>query len=254
MRTHIDLFPDMLDFDRSAKPLYIQIEGLLFDLIKCKKLKKGDMLPPISAMAESLEVDRLTVRRAIQALEAKQIVKSFRGRGKGIVVTHTHKTPPKMQLDTELKTLISYGVGSKIKVIDSTLCSPDSFFSLKEGIKAGSYQRIRRVHSKDGYLYGYFNLYIASDIYDLAPGEIDNKLAIDAVIDLAGRDNVASAYQHITIDAASKEEANRLSIAVGAPIARTQRVICNTSNVAIYANDIVYPGEFFELRVKLGLD
>lgn len=255
MRTHIDLLPDMLDFDRSAKPLYRQIEGILFDLIKRGILKKGAMLPPITEMAKSLGVDRLTVRRAIQSLEANQIVKSFRGRGKGIIVTYYSRTPPKMVLDTALKTILPHGDGSQIEVLDSVPCSSDSFELMEAAQKANSYQRIRRIHRKEGYLYGYYNLYIASNVYSLAPaGKIENNLAIRTVLGLVGKTNILSIYQNTTIGKASKDEAYWLNIAMDDPIARTQRVICNTSNVAIYVNNIIYPGDFFGLRVELGIE
>lgn len=253
MRTHIDLLPSMLDFERAAKPLYIQIEGILFDLIKRGKVQKGETLPPISKMAEALEVDRLTVRRAIQSLEAGKIVKSFRGRGKGTVVLYTPGYPPKMVLDTKLKTVMSHGDGTIITVLDSTPY-PAERIELREGNKADSYQLIRRVHSKNGGPYGYLNLHIASDVYDLGPKEIENNLAIRTVIGLVGKSRIANIYQYTTIGKASKEEAKHLQMPVGEPTARTRRVMYNTSNVAIYINDIVYPGESFEVRVDLNVD
>lgn len=66
---------------QSAKPLYLQIRDRISRLIKSGALQSGDRLPSIRSLAESLQVNKLTIIEAYQVLEADGVVCARQGSG-----------------------------------------------------------------------------------------------------------------------------------------------------------------------------
>ncbi|QLE58651.1 PLP-dependent aminotransferase family protein [Nostoc sp. TCL26-01] len=66
---------------QSSKPIYLQIRDRIRHLIKSGALKAGDRLPSIRALAESLQVNKLTIIEAYNVLEADGIISARQGSG-----------------------------------------------------------------------------------------------------------------------------------------------------------------------------
>ncbi|MEH2303589.1 MAG: winged helix-turn-helix domain-containing protein [Nostoc sp.] len=66
---------------QSRKPIYLQIHDRISRLIKSGALKSGDRLPSIRSLAESLQVNKLTIIEAYNVLEADGIVSARQGSG-----------------------------------------------------------------------------------------------------------------------------------------------------------------------------
>ena len=66
---------------QSPKPIYLQIRDRLSRLIKSGALQPGDRLPSIRSLAESLQVNKLTIIEAYGVLEADGIVCARQGAG-----------------------------------------------------------------------------------------------------------------------------------------------------------------------------
>jgi GntR family transcriptional regulator len=62
-------------------PLYLQIVNQIKHLVAARRLKPGQELPPIRALAEKLLINPNTVARAYRELEAAGILTSRRGAG-----------------------------------------------------------------------------------------------------------------------------------------------------------------------------
>ncbi len=65
----------------SAKPIYLQIRDRISRLIKSGVLQPGDRLPSIRSLAESLQVNKLTIIEAYNVLEADGIISARQGSG-----------------------------------------------------------------------------------------------------------------------------------------------------------------------------
>lgn len=66
---------------RSPKPLYLQISDRIRHLIDSEALQVGEKLPSIRALAESLQVNKLTIIEAYNVLEADNLVNVRQGAG-----------------------------------------------------------------------------------------------------------------------------------------------------------------------------
>ncbi len=66
---------------KSSKPIYEQIEEQIREEIVLGKLKAGDMLPSIRALAGDLKISVITTKRAYADLEAEGLIVSTPGKG-----------------------------------------------------------------------------------------------------------------------------------------------------------------------------
>jgi GntR family transcriptional regulator len=81
-----------LDF-RSGLPIYVQIMKQIGAQILAGKLKAGDQLPTVRALADELGVNFNTVARAYSLLDKAQLISTQQGRGTYIL----SKRPPAME-------------------------------------------------------------------------------------------------------------------------------------------------------------
>jgi GntR family transcriptional regulator len=77
-----------LDF-RSGLPIYIQITNQIENQVIGGKLKPGDQLPTVRALAAELRVNFNTVARAYRMLDEARIISTQQGRG-----TYITEVPP----------------------------------------------------------------------------------------------------------------------------------------------------------------
>lgn len=71
-----------LTLDQTATtPLYLQLEARLRDALSSGTWKAGEALPPERALAQQFGVSRLTLRKALERLEAQGLVQRRQGSG-----------------------------------------------------------------------------------------------------------------------------------------------------------------------------
>lgn len=68
----------------SGVPLYRQIMEQVIAMVASGRVQPGDMLPSIRELAQSLEVNMMTVSKAYSKLESDGVLKRLRGRGMAI--------------------------------------------------------------------------------------------------------------------------------------------------------------------------
>lgn len=73
--------PGWTPAERSAKPVWLQIEEQLAGRIEAGQLTAGERLPPERELAEALSVSRMTVRQALASLAARGLIERGVGRG-----------------------------------------------------------------------------------------------------------------------------------------------------------------------------
>jgi len=89
-----------LDF-RSGLPIYIQITNQIESQVIGGKLKPGDQLPTVRALASELRVNFNTIARAYRMLDEARIISTQQGRGTYI----TEVPPPEIKEKLRTETL-----------------------------------------------------------------------------------------------------------------------------------------------------
>ncbi len=77
-----------IDF-RSGIPIYLQIVDRIKEMIASGRLKSGDQLPTVRAMAQELRVNFNTIARAYRILDEANVISTQQGRG-----TYILEMPP----------------------------------------------------------------------------------------------------------------------------------------------------------------
>ena len=89
-----------LDF-RSGIPIYLQVVERIKERIAAGRLKPGDQLPTVRALAQELRVNFNTVARAYRILDEVGIISTQQGRGTYIL----EMPPPEVSAEIRRKTL-----------------------------------------------------------------------------------------------------------------------------------------------------
>lgn len=252
MTKHINLTSEDLVFDNTTKPLYLQIEELILNLIKSGKFQQGDRLPSISDMAEQLNVNRMTIGRSIRHLAKMGVLKSQRGKGTFIILNH--KEYPKITMVSKLTTQLTFSDNAKVQLLHSEKCDGKDCTFIQDDERFDTYQNIIHLNSKFGRPFVYSNLFIASHVFESDPSKFLKKLALRGTVAVVGKANISSITQTMNICAAPKAIAQYLHINVGSPIADVHRYVYDMSNKAVLAGNNIYPGDVIEFKIDLGME
>lgn len=95
----------------SGVPIYRQLIDQVLALIASGRLDTDDPLPSVRALAQSLEVNPMTVSKAYARLEAQGVLKRLRGRGMVVATTGPRSKRPRLAArETEVRPLIEQAV------------------------------------------------------------------------------------------------------------------------------------------------
>lgn len=113
-------------------PLYIQLQNMLKEQIQTGKLGPGDQLPPERELSERFKMSRMTVRQALNQLEAEGLL--YRIQGKGTFVAKPKITQTLWNLSSFTEDMISRGMKPGTQVIEKEIIYANSklasFFQL----------------------------------------------------------------------------------------------------------------------------
>ena len=72
---------DIIISNSSGEPIYNQIITQIKEMILDGKLKEGDALPSMRALAQQLRISVITTKRAYEELEREGCIESYTGKG-----------------------------------------------------------------------------------------------------------------------------------------------------------------------------
>jgi len=237
--------------DRSPLPLYGQVATLMRARIERQEWPVGAQIPTIDDLASEYGVARITIRQALDNLAGQSLIS--RGRGRGTFVSRNLSNERWYHLPSTWDDLLKTGEGLTRKLLDSEPVSAAGLVEDGEGLAADSYQRIRRVHSRDDIPYCLIDIYLAPDIYEQAPHEFETQLILP-VLARSMSQNLASASQSLVVASAEVRTAIHLDIPVGSPVAKVRRLVLDHAGRVIHLAHIEYPSRFVRLEMDLGLN
>lgn len=100
-----------IPLDRQApKPIYLQIRDRLSRLINSGTLPPGERLPSIRTLAESLQVNKLTVIEAYSVLEADGLIHAVPLAGRQMRTLGINAKPTNIAQDRSLDVLFRFKI------------------------------------------------------------------------------------------------------------------------------------------------
>lgn len=90
---------DIIITMRSDKPIYEQIESQLKEMIVSQKLKAGDPIPSMRALAKDLHISLITVKKAYENLSRDGLIETIVGKGSFVASLNTEQLKEEKQRD-----------------------------------------------------------------------------------------------------------------------------------------------------------
>jgi GntR family transcriptional regulator len=233
---------------RPSIPLYIEIADLLRQRIVRRTWTPGQRVPTVEELAAEFGVARVTVRQAMGILAGEGLIERHRGRG--TFVAGAPEDTRWLRVETSLSSLSAMYEGTKptLLMILDTVAAPA--MSAADGTAARRYRYMKRLHSHGAVPYALIGIYLASDVFALAPRRFRNETVIPLLRSLAGV-TIARARQTLTIATADMETAELLRVPVNSPIAEVRRVFQDENERVIYIGEVAYRGDFIHLEMDL---
>ena len=236
-------------FQNSRVPLYLQVAKLMRRRIENGEWRFGAQIPTLDELEREYKVSRITLRGALDQLEALGIVR--RTRGLGTFVAKDLSEQRWFKLTGTLNELVAAVSGLKIRLlsIDGDPAAPLAP-AFAFGSVGPAYQRLRRVHYHKDEPYCLIEIYLDRSIYDSDP---EGFSSAPIVPQLAARDDVkiAHAKQVLRITVSDEDTAAHLNIGVGDPIADVCRTFLDEAMQIIYYAHIQYPAQMIQIETDL---
>jgi GntR family transcriptional regulator len=234
---------------RDGSSLHHQLYSILQSGILSGRFPNGSLLPSEDALAETYQVSRATVRRAMQTLERKGGVKRLHGVGTRVEATDLsapRSNPSVMNL------INAMGDESELVMLrfEFVRCPPE----VAEGLDLSSGDtvlHISRLRQVDGIPFRLTHHFLPEAIgRKLTPEMIERQLLV-AVLATLGivahrADNLISA---ILADA---DDADLLSVDVGAPMLDLKRVVRSEDGKPFLLQHAITPAEREKLFIETG--
>lgn len=234
---------------KSAVARYLQLASLFRRRIDTGEWPVGSQIPTVEVLARECGVASMTIRQALDILEADGLVERFRAKGTFV------RERPKRQLWCEVQTdwngLLIARDGSQIEILsdmhDVTLPQHDPDI----GQPAPAYRHLRRLHSRAGVAFLIADVYVDERVCRHIPETAYQTVtAMRLVADLPGQ-KIIDARQEMTLGAADLETASKLDIPLGDPVAFVKRTVVNAEGTLILVANGTYRGDMVKVEVKL---
>ena len=235
----------------SRVPRYLQVASTLRRRIRDGRWAVGERIATLDELEREFDVARVTVRQAIELLQAEGLLKSHQGRGTFVTKALAHDRW--LQLATDWQSLIAPirdHVPELLPADADTAPRIEPRIEKDDGIAAPAYVALRSIQKRDGKPYAYARVHVARHIHAKAPKAFAARVALAVLSEMQGL-AIARARQTVLVGAADLDTAQHLGIALNAPTAEARCVVVDKVGVVIYVGEITYPGDYVRLNIEL---
>lgn len=233
----------------SEAPLYAQLEEALVARFGTD-LHPGDRLPTETELIEEFGVSRITVRRAIQNLAARNLVVTKRGQGSFV------STPSFIQPLTALTGFVedmdAHGVRARARVLKTVeVVAPPAARTALELPLGAHVTYIQRVRLAGGYPVSFDETYLPTGLGRLiVQDDLENE-QIFTLLESRHQTPLIEASYALRADIADGPVASALEVAEGSPIFRIERTSFTTGQKPVDYEVLHYRGEAITFTTRL---
>lgn len=224
---------------------------LLRDEMSNGTYEPGSVLPGEQRLAEIYAVSRVTVRRALEALELDGLIS--RRAGSGTVVLGRTEGQGQVAADfaTLMPQLVAMGRDTTARLLAFSYGpapqTVEQAMALGEGARVQTAIRVRLVEAKP---FSHLTTYVPEEI---ASNYTEADLATTPLFRLLERSGVkvAEAQQTVSATLAAPDVAEALGVAVGSALLSIRRVVRDTSGRGVEYLSALYRPDLFRLEMTL---
>lgn len=236
---------------KSSKPLHIQAEEMLRELIRDEEYKKGKLLPNEVDLSKELNISRNTLRQAINKLVFEGLLIRKKGYGTTVAPLNVMSNARNWKsFSQEMK-----AQGMTVQNFELHICykkGPDeanTFFSISPDTSLLCLERLR---GKPGlpfvYFISYFNPQIPMTV------EEDMSSPLYEILEKKYGIFVKTSKEMISARGANAEMADKLGITEGDPVLVRKRFVLDINNVPVEYNIGYYRADSFTYTIEFTND
>ena len=233
----------------SSEPLYAQIQGIIEQEITSGRLKPGDRIPSEQEIAARYEVSRVTARKALDNLVAKNLL--FRQAGKGTFVAEHGMAYEFSTMLSFSRSLRSRGFEVRTEILDQALIPASLEIAQQLRIPAGADAVIvRRLRYVDGIAAAIHTSYFDARIYSpLLEIDLATRSILEAAEQIGG---IRMSYSIDSLRAVpvSVPDSRILGIKAASPALELDGIVFDQNNTPSRYTRGIYRGDMFRLEVK----
>lgn len=224
---------------------------LLLDEISKGTFRAGSLLPGENRLADSFDVSRVTIRRALDALAFDGWIEKRTGAGSMVLERKDVGTKIAANFATLIPQLVEMDRTTTARLLSFSYGSPPEEVSDAMQLAPGSkVQTAVRVRYSDGQPFSHLTTYVPEEIARNY-GEAD--LATQPLFRLLERSGVKidEAYQTVTATLATPDVAEALNVAVGSALMFLRRIVRDADGHAVEYLSALYRPDLFRLEMNL---
>ncbi len=234
-------------------PAYHRLYVIISEGIKSGTYPPGELLPSENAIAETYEVSRVTVRRALEHLVEDGLVTKRKGQG-SIVTLRDQHSHDQERVSGLLTNLVAKGAEFSVKTLFWDTVTPGAGVCIKLGVPVGTEcWLIRRVRFIERKPLSYALIYLPKNVGASIPRrKAENKMVIQMLDDTDYRADEMKFSMSAAL--ADGECAEVLQLSVGSAVLCMKGVAYSVSKEAVYYQESFYHTDRYEYAVQLNRD
>jgi len=236
----------------SSGKLYEVVASVIRHRLREGSWPPDGQLPKLDALAAEFGVSNITVRQALRDLEQEGLIVRRQGVGT-FVAPSTGRSDLLLRLETRWGAIIHATDPIDVEPLESRPETGLGSLPFSEATRAPAYRYIKRLHSMGGKPFAVVEVMLDEAMYERAPEAFETRRVIH-VLDGFRDVRICDARQYLSIGVADIEVAQRLGIALGAPVGKLRRVLVDQRGIAVLVANVVYPGDLVRLEMSLPPD
>ncbi len=224
---------------------------LLKDAILSGRLPVDSKLPGENKLAEQHGVSRVTVRRAMEALQSAGLVARKAGVGTVVLEQPLDATVMTASVSNLMPNMVKMSQASQVRLLEFAYIPPPEMIRERLGMaKGGKVQRSVRVRMIDGKPFSHLITHVPEAIA-LHYNEMD--LANTPLFVMLERSGVKvdHASQSISATLASHDVAQALDVTVGSPLISLTRVVFDEQGRGVEHLEALYRPDRYRIQIDL---
>jgi GntR family transcriptional regulator len=232
-------------------PLYHQLFLALREAIFRGDYAGGGMLPSELELEQQFGVSRITVRRAINELADRALVRREKGRGTRVVERSSTQPGIIGSIEAMVDTNLAMGMQTEVQLLEfEYVPAPADAATALELERGTVVQHAIRVRRLDATPFSYLETYVPEPVGRRYEREEISSLPLLALLERAGI-SVSRAVQTISADAATPELARALQLAPGAPVLKVERTVYAQDDKPVEYIVACYHPQMYKYRMSL---
>ncbi len=224
---------------------------LLRDEIAQGQYPDGGFLPGETRLATAFDVSRVTIRRALDALEGDGLIERRAGSGTLVRAGRPGGATMSADITTLIPQLVEMGQSTTARLLSFAYATPSDAVAREMQLAPGArVQTAVRVRSADGQPFSHLTTHVPEDI---ANNYSEGDLATTPLLRLLERSGVqiGGASQSVTATLASPDVAAALEVSVGSALLSLTRIVRDGDGRGVEYLSALYRPDVFNLQMTL---